>query len=37
MMIPVTITKVTLAAKSYLEIEKQNKQYTSDDGHEIKV
>ena len=37
MMIPVTIKKVALAAKSYQEIEKQNKQYTIDDGHEIKV
>ncbi len=37
MMIPVTITRVTLAAKSYQEIKKQNKQYVSDDGHEMKV
>ena len=37
MAIRIRITKVTIAAKSYQEIEKQNKQSTSDDGPEMKV
>ena len=37
MAIPIRITKVTIAAKSYQEIEKQNNRCASDDGHEMKV